>query len=194
MEPQRLELNFADSRVPTNVMLGDRGVLDSIRSSFRTIRDNAAVMRVLQRLRDLHGDRQCFFQRHLPARDAVGQGASFDEFQHQSPFLDAVYRGDVRVIECCQHLRFAREPRHAIGIGGERRGQQFDGDVAVELGVGGATLRPYRLNRASRGSCSGRSTVVGSSGDFRNVITFPSGSRAIRKLAREVNLTGNAYL
>ena len=34
----RTALNFANSRVPTNVILGDRRVLDSIRSSFRTIR------------------------------------------------------------------------------------------------------------------------------------------------------------
>jgi hypothetical protein len=35
-----------------------------------------------------------------------------------------------------QHLRLASETRHAVGIVGEGLGQDLDGDVAVEPGVG----------------------------------------------------------
>ena len=34
--------------------------------------------------------------------------------------------------------RFAREPRQTLGVFGERPGDYFDGDLAAELGIGGA--------------------------------------------------------
>jgi hypothetical protein len=39
------------------------------------------------------------------------------------------------VIERCQCLRFAFEARHVLRIVGQRRGQYFDGDVAIQLAV-----------------------------------------------------------
>ena len=40
------------------------------------------------------------------------------------------------MIERGQHLRFAAETRHAVGIFGEEVGDDLDRYVAVELGVG----------------------------------------------------------
>ena len=37
-----------------------------------------------------------------------------------------------------EHLGFAGEAGEAVGVGGEGVGEDFDGDVAIELGVGGA--------------------------------------------------------
>src|SRR5262249_2462185 len=45
---------------------------------------------------------------------------------------------DVRMIERRQHLRFAGEAGQPVGIGRERIRQHFDGDIAIELGIGGA--------------------------------------------------------
>src|SRR5688572_29257380 len=49
--------------------------------------------------------------------------------------FDSVNPRDVRVIERGEHLRFAREPREAIGIERERCRQYFDGHVAIELRI-----------------------------------------------------------
>jgi hypothetical protein len=45
-----------------------------------------------------------------------------------------------------EHLRFAFESRHALGIVRERRRQHLDGDLAMQDGVG----RPVDLSHASR--------------------------------------------
>ena len=54
-------------------------------------------------------------------------------------------RPDVRMIQRCQHLRFPFEPRQAIGIAGECRRQDLDGDVAIQLGI----ARPVDLAHAA---------------------------------------------
>ena len=55
-----------------------------------------------------------------PVRDAIGERRPFDQLHHQradaAGFLEAVDLRDVRVIERREHLRFALEPREAIGI------------------------------------------------------------------------------
>ena len=42
------------------------------------------------------------------------------------------------MVEGGEHQRLALEAGHAVGVGGERVGEDFDGDFASELGVGGA--------------------------------------------------------
>ena len=42
---------------------------------------------------------------------------------------------DVRVIQRGEHLRLALEAREAIGVGGERVGEDLQRDVATELRV-----------------------------------------------------------
>ena len=44
----------------------------------------------------------------------------------------------MRVIECGDGASFTLEAGEAFGIAGHVRGQDFEGDVAAELGVGGA--------------------------------------------------------
>ena len=48
---------------------------------------------------------------------------------------DVEQGADVGVVEGRQQLRLALEAREALGIGDERRGQDLDRDVAIELGV-----------------------------------------------------------
>ena len=42
------------------------------------------------------------------------------------------------MVERRKDQRLSLEARHTVGVGGERFGQDFDGDLAAELGVGGA--------------------------------------------------------
>ena len=42
---------------------------------------------------------------------------------------------NVRVVERCQHLRLAFEPREAIGVVGDGRQEHFERDIAMELPV-----------------------------------------------------------
>ena len=52
--------------------------------------------------------------------------------------FEPVDRGDVRVIELREELRFALEPGQPLLVRGERRRQHFDRDLALELRVGRA--------------------------------------------------------
>ena len=97
------------------------------------------LVRGFQCLGDLPGDRQGFGRRQRPARHLNRQVLAGHQLHDQradaAGFLDAVDGGDVRVVQRGQRLRFAREAREAIGIGGQGCGQDLDGDVAIELGI-----------------------------------------------------------
>ena len=71
--------------------------------------------------------------------ETIGQRRSFDQLEDQCSdavgFLQPVDRADVRVIECRERPRFAREAGAAFGIGGEVGREDLDRDVATELAV-----------------------------------------------------------
>ena len=65
---------------------------------------------------------------------------AFDEFHHEAravpaDLFESVDRGDVRMIQRRERLRFALETRQAIGIVGERVRQNLDRDLASQLRV-----------------------------------------------------------
>ena len=62
--------------------------------------------------------------------------------------LDAVDRGDVRMIERGEHLRFALEAREAVGIVGDRGGSTLIATSRPSLVSARGTPRPCRLRRA----------------------------------------------
>jgi hypothetical protein len=47
-------------------------------------------------------------------------------------FFQAVDRGDIRMIQCCERARLALESNQALGIRTERRGQHLQSHVAAE--------------------------------------------------------------
>src|SRR5262245_6469044 len=49
--------------------------------------------------------------------------------------FEPVEMRDVRMVQCRQRLRFALEAVDAFRIGGDRLGEDFDGDVPIELRV-----------------------------------------------------------
>jgi hypothetical protein len=65
------------------------------------------------------------------------QRRSLHQFHHQGALFNAVNGRDVGMVQRGQHPRFTRESCHAVGILGERFRQNLDGDIAVQLGVGG---------------------------------------------------------
>ena len=109
--------------------------------------DHASFVRRFERLSDLLRDRQRVVNRDRSLRDPVRQRRAFYQFEDQRSgaprLLDAVYASDVGVVEAGQHLRFPLEPRKSIRIIGEGVRQNLQGDLAVELGVGGLPDLPH---------------------------------------------------
>ena len=71
--------------------------------------------------------------------EPLGQRFPFDELHCQEldalRLFESVDRGDVRMIERSEQLRFALQAPDAFGIAGQRGGQDFDGDLTLELRV-----------------------------------------------------------
>ena len=74
--------------------------------------------------------------------DLFGKSWTFDELEHQRlgcpGFFDAVNLANVGMVERGQDFRFSLKAAHALGIGGELLGQDFQRDISVQLGIGGA--------------------------------------------------------
>jgi len=100
--------------------------------------DHVLLVCVLQRIDNLVENRQDLLNRHDPVRHAFSERRTFHQLHHQGALFHAVDRGDIRMVQRRQHLRLAREARHAVGILGEHIGQNLDGDVAIEFRVSGA--------------------------------------------------------
>jgi hypothetical protein len=88
---------------------------------------------------DLAHDRHRLLERHRTSRDAVGKRGPFDELHHQRTrtvgFLEAVDCGDVRMVQRGEQSSFSLQSRDALGIVGERFGENFDGNFAAEASV-----------------------------------------------------------
>ena len=80
-----------------------------------------------------------FAQRQRSAVDPLAQGAAGEELGHDERRAagrpDVVHRDDVGMIQGGRRPRFLLEPRDAVGIVGHRRGQNLDGDVAMQSGI-----------------------------------------------------------
>jgi hypothetical protein len=99
--------------------------------------DDALVVRGFETVGNLSGDLQRLVERDRALLDALGESETLDELHDQRAVLDAVVRGDVRMVEGGQHLRLAREARHARDVVGEVFRNQLDRHIATQLAVGG---------------------------------------------------------
>ena len=95
--------------------------------------NNTLFVRRLETGRDLAGVLHRRLHRQRPF-----QVLAFDQLHHQRALLDAVDRGEIGMVQRSQNLRLAFEAGHASVIFGESGREDFDGDVAIELGIGGA--------------------------------------------------------
>ena len=94
------------------------------------------VVRGLERVGNLPGDVDCVGNADRAPRQQVGKRRPFHQLHDQrfdpAAVLESVDVRDVGVIELRERVRFAREAREPVGIGGKRCRQDFDGDVAIE--------------------------------------------------------------
>jgi hypothetical protein len=107
------------------------------------------LVRRLNGVDDLAGDAQRLVNsqpRALRRVELLGERLAIHELEDDvrdaspriAPLLEAKDLGDVWMIERGQQLRLAREARSALRISDEGVGQDFDGDVAIELGIASA--------------------------------------------------------
>jgi hypothetical protein len=99
-------------------------------------------VRGFERIGNLPGDRQHVVEGHRAPTDEIAKRRSIDELQHQRAdavgVLQAVNRGDVGIVECGEHFRFALETRNPVRIAGKGQGQDLDRDLAFQHRVAGA--------------------------------------------------------
>ena len=104
--------------------------------------DDALLVRGIERERDLPGVRQRPPRADRPGADQVSKGRTGHELHDNrgsgARVLDAVHLGDVWMVERGEQAGFARKPLTPIGILGDRRRKDFDGDVTPERMVAGA--------------------------------------------------------
>ena len=89
--------------------------------------------------RDLFRDEQRLGDRDRPAREALREVFTLDELHNQRPdavrLLEAVDVRDVLMVQRGQRPGLALKPRDPLCVGGERLGQDFDRDGAIQLRV-----------------------------------------------------------
>ena len=108
--------------------------------------DDAALVRGLERFRNLTGNGQRLVERNGALLDPVRERRPVDQLQHDRSqgrltgrrgleILEPVNLRDVRVIERCEQLRLTLEPGEPFGIRREQIRQHFDRDLAIEARV-----------------------------------------------------------
>jgi hypothetical protein len=101
--------------------------------------DDALRVRRFQRLANLLRDGQRLVQGDRALRDTIRERRALDEFHHQRAdpvrVFEAVDVRDVRMVERGQHLRFAAEPREAVGVVRHLREQDLDRDLAMQVRI-----------------------------------------------------------
>ena len=101
-----------------------------------------ALMRDVQRRRNLSCDRDRFMDRSRPTRDPLFERLPLDQFEHERAYafalLQPVDPADVRVAQRGEDFGLPLEPGEALGVGGKRRRENLERDVAFEASVAGA--------------------------------------------------------
>ena len=104
--------------------------------------DDAALMGGFKGFGDLAGEGLDFREGDRTSFHAVADGLARDQFHGEGSaavgFDESVDDGDVGMVQRGEDFRFAIEASEAVGVVGEGPGENFDGGVAVELGVAGA--------------------------------------------------------
>ena len=114
------------------------------------------LVRGLERFGDLLRDGQRFIERNRPLRDPVGERRPLDQLHHQRGLAVAAFKAvdgrDVRMVQRGEDFRFALEPGQPLAVGRHRVGQDLDGDLSLEVGVGGAIDLAHSAHADLRGN------------------------------------------
>jgi hypothetical protein len=137
--------------------------------------DDSLAVRGVERQRDLLPDLQQLRERQRASLQALGQRLPFQQLHHQVMELllpwrslrgrgvaDVVQRADVGMVQRGDGLRLALEALANLLVAGQHRGNQLDGDIAIQARIARAMDLPHAAG-AERAedlvgseSCSGR--------------------------------------
>jgi len=110
-------------------------------------------------LGDLLRDGQAVGERHGAAGDDRREILTLDQLHHERrdavALLQAVDRGDVRVIERREHFGLALEPRQPVRVTGHHGGEHLDCDRPLQVAVGRAIDLPHTPRTDLRGDFVG---------------------------------------
>ncbi len=85
--------------------------------------DDAALVRRLERFRDLAGDSEGLVDRQRSGSDPLGQGRTLDQLEHQrrraAAQIESVDLPDVRVVQRGQRFGFPSKPRKPVSVTGD---------------------------------------------------------------------------
>ena len=103
---------------------------------------DAALVRLLERRGHVAAESRDLLLRERAAGDVLRQRLAGHVLHDQEvdpvAAVEVVHRGDVRVVQPGQRLRFTAEPPPCRLVGEHARRQHLEGDVAVEVLVAGA--------------------------------------------------------
>jgi len=106
---------------------------------FQVAVDDALLVGLLETLGDLPGDRQRLVYRDGALLHALGQILTLDQLQDEEGLavglLEAVYGGDVGVVEGGEEVGLPLEPGQPLGVAGHLGRKCLEGDLAAELRV-----------------------------------------------------------
>src|SRR5579863_2396592 len=101
--------------------------------------DNTLLMRLLQGLRDFYSNLQNLIKRKRALLQALGDSLAFEILHDQEVgavlSANVVERADIGMLERGNSFGFALHPLFQLRVRGQVRGQNFDGNSAVEAGV-----------------------------------------------------------
>jgi hypothetical protein len=101
--------------------------------------DDALLVGGFQRLSDLARDGQRFVERNWSLRDAIRDRRSFHQLHHQrhgpARSFQTVNVRDVRMIQSGEDFCFTLESGKPVRIGGDRRRQHLDRNLAFQVGI-----------------------------------------------------------
>ncbi len=104
--------------------------------------DDPLVVRGVQRVSHLARDRERLADWQRAILQGRGKRLSLHQLKDDEPraarLFDAVDRGNVRMIQRREDLRFPLEARHPFGIGMCQIRERLDGDVPAEARIAGA--------------------------------------------------------
>ena len=121
--------------------------------------DDALLVRRFERLGDLSRDRQGLVEGERATRDPLRQVVPLDQLHHQSGYaatlFQAVYGGDVWMIQRGEYFGFALEPGQSVAVRRQGWRQDLDRHLALEPGVVRAIHLPHAALAEQRGNLVG---------------------------------------
>ena len=122
---------------------------------------DAAIVSRFQRARDLDRLADCFWR-----RDRTAQWLAVDVLEHEIAWADVVQLADVRMVQGRDRPRFMFESAQAIRVMGHWRGENFDGDVAIEARIAGSVDLAHPARAKERDDFVRAEPRAGSQGQF----------------------------